>query len=95
MAFHDKGLEEEQEEEGKGLEIRTGCSSSLRNCLRAEDVLQPLCSSTIGPGPLPDRCESGGDGHLVEERPGGRALWERAAGLLEVTGFPLSTTMIF
>ena len=62
MAFHGKRLEEEQEEEGKGIRnvlLMFFFAAYLRV---VDDMLQSLCSLTIGSRPLPDTCELGGDG---------------------------------
>lgn len=62
VAFHGKRLEEEQEEEGKGIRNVLLMFFFAVYLRVADDMLQSLCSLTIGSRPLPDTCELGGDG---------------------------------
>lgn len=56
-----RGWKRNKRRKGKGLEMSSWCPL-LHICLRvADDMLQSLCSLTIGSCPLPDKCELGGD----------------------------------
>ena len=62
VAFHGKRLEEEQEEEGKGIRNVLLMFFFAVYLRVADDMLQSPCSLTIGSRPLPDTSELGGDG---------------------------------
>ena len=87
MAYLGKELEGDQDEEG--LDFSTGCCSSLHAFSRGGGYISALCFSTMVLGPLPDKYVLGGEGHPMgfRERPGSGALWEKTAGLLDITDF--------